>query len=170
MILSVYLAIIFILFIFIFWEISCIISLIFGSPFTKTPRDYLKKAFKIADLKPNEIVYDLGSGDGSVLIVAAKDFKAKATGYEISPWRYLLSKSNLRRNHIRSANIVFQDFKKADLNKADVIYMYVMPKLIKKLKNKIINLRKGMRIISYRFPINYLKLFKHEGKIYVYKI
>jgi len=160
----------FFLLLFIFWQISNLISLAFGVPFVQTPKEQIKEAFQMADLKPDEKVYDLGSGDGSVLIVAVKDFKARAMGFEISPWYYLLSQYNLKQARINSfAKVVYRDLNKVDLNKADVVYLYLMPKVIKNLEEKFRNLRKGLRIISFKFPILNLKPLRKNGEIYVYK-
>lgn len=158
------------LLVFIFWEFSNIVSLIFGGPFDKTPKEQIKKAFQIANLKPNEIVYDLGSGNGRAVVMAALDFKARAFGFEVSPWFYLISLWNIKRAKITKAKIIFGDLRKADLKKADVIYLYLMPKLIKKLSEKFKYLKPNTRIISFKFPIEGLKLWRKEGKIYVYKI
>jgi predicted RNA methylase len=158
------------LLVFIFWEISNLVSLIFGVPFIKTPKEQIKKAFRMADLKPNEMVYDLGSGDGRVLIIAVKDFKARALGFEASPWAYLLSRWNLQRAKITKAKVIFQNFEKADLKHADLIYLYLMPKVIKGIIEKFKNLKTDTKIVSFKFPINGLKLYKEDDEIYVYKI
>ncbi|MES0341538.1 MAG: hypothetical protein ABUK08_04405 [Candidatus Humimicrobiaceae bacterium] len=65
----------------------------FGAPWVPTPYKIIKKMLKLAEVKPGDIVYDLGSGDGRVIIEAARSFGAKAVGIEIDPLRFIWAKA-----------------------------------------------------------------------------
>lgn len=148
---------------------STIISLYSGSPGGETNKDIIRKIFKEINLKKEFVFYDLGSGIGNNLIVASKEFGAKSYGFEISPLPYIISKIRTRR--IKNCNISYQNILKTDLSKADVIYCYLLPELLKKLEPKL-NKLKNTIIISQVFKISNLKPkkeFKINGKmVYIY--
>jgi len=150
-----------------FCQSSNLISAIFGSPAVMMDKKVIVGALKLANLKKGDIFYDLGCGNGQVLIEAAK-MGAKATGFEISPYYYLLSKIRvffwksfnilrcLQAFRIKShIEIRFMNIKKADLSKADVIYCYLLPKILNE-----INFRKNQRVVSIGFPVRKLKPIK----------
>lgn len=148
---------------------STVISLYSGSPGGETNKDIIRKVFKEIDLKKGSVFYDLGSGIGNNIIVASNEFGAKSYGYEISPLPYILSK--IRTIGINNCHINYQNILKVDLSKADVIYCYLLPELLKKLEPKLKNLKNTI-IISQIFKISNLKPkkeFKLSGKmIYIY--
>lgn len=158
-----------------------LLSLIIGAKdfaiFFPTHKNYIKEALKLADLKPSEKFYDLGCGDGRVLICAAKDFGTKSIGFEISPIIFLIAKVNILIKGLnKKAEVHFKNFYKADLTQADVVFIFgmkhSMPKLIKKLKSEV---KKGTKIISYVFQIpgwKPEKSYKVNGKelVYLYKL
>lgn len=147
--------------IILLWQISNLISVFSGSLYIKTDPDLIKFALKKANLKQNDIFYDLGCGNGDVVNVAAK-MGSYATGYEISPFYYLLSK--LRTFNNSKIKIKFQNIKKVDLSKADVVYCYLLPKLLSGLKNKFLK-DAPKTIISIGFEIKGLS----NPAIYHYK-
>lgn len=154
------------------WQISNLISVFYGSPYVSVKRDIVRKALKLVHLKKGEIFYDLGSGNGDVLIEAAK-LKAKVFGFEISPFYFLISK--IRTFKYPNVQIKYQNIKNIDLKKADVVYCYLLPELLEKLSVKFIReLKIGSQIISISFPIKNLSLMaKHKFKnstLYIYKI
>lgn len=153
------------------WQVSNFISIFFGSPHVKTRKSIINSALKLADLKKRETFYELGSGSGDVLISAAK-FNVHTIGFEISPFYYLYSK--LRMLRYKNIDIKFKNILDVDLSYADVIYCYLLPKLLKKLAPKFKHeLKKNARIISIGFQIDSLKLFKkirtNNHTIYIYK-
>lgn len=110
---------------------------------------------EITHLKRGEVFYDLGSGDGTLLIIAAKEFDAHAVGVEIQE---KLVKDSLRR--IRSLSlgnmikVVKGDYFKAVVRDADVLTLYLIPEALKRLKLKLEReLKKGARIVVYKYPI-----------------
>lgn len=144
----------------------------------------LKRIFKLANLKPGEIFYDLGCGDGKTVIYAAKNFNAKAVGIEMAIPLFIICKIRQILNLLSytesslsflkprlpspskgeetkcltQPSIIFKwkNLFNEDLSKADVIYFFGMPKTIKnKLKEKIKREAKpGARVISYVFKVD----------------
>jgi len=138
----------------------------------------LPRVFKLADLKPGEIFYDLGCGDGKTVFYANKHYKANAIGLEIAIPMYFLCKFKhaLKRN--KNVLFKYKNLFLENLEQADVVYFFGMPKkLNKKLKHKLEKeLRPGTRVISYVFPIqgwDHVKECKPKQgdiSIYLYKI
>lgn len=146
------------------------ISVFFGSPYVKADKNLIYNALKLAQLKKAEIFYDLGCGDGSSLIEAAK-FDAKAIGFEISPYYYLWAK--FRTFSKSNILIKYQNINNIDLRKADVIYCYLLPEFLEKLSPKFQReLKSGARLISIGFPIEIKKGDKYivrNHQVYIYK-
>ena len=143
-----------ILFLLLFFSPSSLKAAFSGAPFLPAPQKTIRRALKLANLKPNENLYDLGSGTGKVLIIAAKEFGAKATGFEYSTPLFILSKINLFLKKIKNANVRREDFYKADLRSADVIFLFLTPRAFPKLKEKFEReLKSGARIVCYSSPL-----------------
>jgi len=154
----------------LYWQVSNLISILAGSPFVVSKKEYIQKALEIAQLKKGELLYDLGCGNGEALIAAEK-MGAQAVGYEISPFYYWLSKIRTCRN--QNISVKFQDIKKTDLSSVDVIYVYLLPKFLEKLAPKFKNeLKKGARLISLDFEIEGLEgeeIKFGKKKFYLYR-
>ena len=118
-------------------------------------RETIRKMLKLANVKKNDIVYDLGSGDGRVLVITVKEFHAKAIGIEKNRLLVWLSRLIVRRNNLQDKiKIIHGDIFKKELSNADAIVMYLSHKLTQKLKQKFEKeLKKGARIISASHPI-----------------
>lgn len=156
----------------LFWQASNIVSVIFGSPYVMADKKIICQALKLTGLKKDEIFYDLGCGNGDVLIEAAK-IGAEARGYEISPLFYLWAR--LRTAKYSNIKIDYQNIFKADLAKADVIYCYLWPKMLEKLASKFKGeLKTGSRIVSVGFPIKALKngteYHINSRKVFIYTL
>lgn len=119
------------------------------------PKDTIRKILKLAQVKKNDVVYDLGSGDGRVVIIAAKEFGAKAVGIEKNRLFAWLSKKIIKKNKLENKiKIIKNDLFKEKINKADVVVIYLSHKLTQKLKTKFEKeLKKGAKIISASHPI-----------------
>lgn len=115
----------------------------------------LQRIFKLANLKPGEIFYDLGCGDGKLVFYAAKYFKAKAIGVEIAFPLFCLCL--IKKFFLRQPDVIFKlkNLFHEDLSKAEVIYFFGLPESINnKLKDKLEReIKPGTRIISYAFQI-----------------
>lgn len=145
---------------FILFLIICSANIVFSvlsfAPWLPSRRRDLSRIFKLADLKPGQIFYDLGCGDGKVVLFAADHFKALIIGLEISLPFYLICQ--LRKFFRQRSNLIFK-FKnlfKEDLSAADVVYFFGIPekinrRLVSKLKKE---LKPGAKIISYSFKLN----------------
>lgn len=140
--------------------IPTIYALIRGAPFVPTPLRAVEVMLKEAKIKKGEKIYDIGCGDGRMVYLAAKKYKADAVGLEISPIVYVLAR--IRHFLWRSkAKVLFRDFKHYDLSDADVIVCYLLPETLAHLQEKLDkDLKKGTRIISYAFPIGDWKVEK----------
>jgi len=160
-----------ILLILLFILVSNFLSSYFGSPYLKSKREIIQKVLKTTKLKPGEILYDLGCGKGDVLIEVEK-IGAKAIGYEISPFYYLWAKGRTHRH--KNIEVRFQNIERLDLSKADVIYCYLMPSILRRLATKFQKeLKKTTRLISIDFQIKNMhladKLKVQNHTIYIYR-
>lgn len=162
------------------WELLSLISLapidwasLKGGPWVPTPLTTVHRMLTMADVRPGELVYDLGSGDGRILVVAALDFKARAVGIEIDPFLHLLSKALITLLGLYGqVQLVHGDIFAQDLSKADVVTCYLLPSINEKLAEKLAReLRPGTRVVSNTFIFPGLPITKREGgNIYVYRI
>ena len=138
----------------IYFSPSTLKAAITGGPFVPTPKKVVKAGLKLARLKPKEKLYDLGSGTGKVLIIGAKEFGAQVIGFEYSKPLFLLSKINLFLHKIKQARVYRKSFFEANLKDADVIFMFLTPKALLKLKKKFLEeVRLGTRIIVFSSPL-----------------
>lgn len=136
--------------------ISGFISDFSGAPYIPLPKKSLKGILGFAKIKNSQNLYDLGSGDGRVLIEAVRGFGVeKGIGYEVSPWSYLKAKFLVRRLGLSNKIRIFrQNFLNADLNKGDAVFIYLFPKIVQKLASKFSQeLKSGVKVISVSFPI-----------------
>jgi 16S rRNA A1518/A1519 N6-dimethyltransferase RsmA/KsgA/DIM1 with predicted DNA glycosylase/AP lyase activity len=129
-----------------------------------------KKMVEIANIKKGDVVFDLGSGDGRILIEAAKK-GATAIGYEIDPILVFESRKKIKSAGVEDkVEIKLKNMWQANFNQADVIFVYLFPKFLGKLK-KILeeNLDHTVTVISNDYQIPNKKPDKKEGNIYLYK-
>lgn len=133
--------------------IPTIVAMSTGAPFVPTPMPRVKRMIELAGIKPGEKVYDIGCGDGRMVYVAANEYGADATGFELSPLVYALARA--RKFFWRSkAKIEFRDFRHQNLSNADVIVCYLLPESLARLQPKLeAELKPGARVVSYAFPI-----------------
>jgi SAM-dependent methyltransferase len=119
-------------------------------PFIVTPDNVTREMLKLADVKPSDHVIDLGSGDGRIVIVAAKHFGARGLGVEIVPELVEKSRDNAKRAGVADrAEFRVQDLFATDLSQATVITMYLLPEVNLQLKPKLQELKPGTRIVSH---------------------
>lgn len=158
----------------------CLFSLVFSvlsfAPWVPARSRDLKRIFALARLKPGQIFYDLGCGDGKTIFYAAKNFQAQAIGLEISLLLYLFCR--LKNLFYGWALFKFKNLYNENLSKADVVYFFGMPgKVNLKFKKKLLSeLKPGAKVISYAFgfpdwrPETVDKPSEKDLPIYLYEI
>lgn len=143
-----------------------------GAPWTPTPRETVRKMLELANVTQEDTVVDLGSGDGRIIIMAAKGFGAKAIGIEVDPFRIMWSRWNVQRSGMQEkVQVVKGNFFDIDLSGATVVTVFQRMGTNNRLKAKLTNeLKPGTRIVSY------IHLFEgwspvdavEDSKIYLY--
>jgi SAM-dependent methyltransferase len=117
-----------------------------------TGNELLANMLKTAKVTSNDLVYDLGSGDGRIAIAAAKDFGARAIGIEFNPEMAKLAQRNADRSGVSDrVKIINGDIFKEDFSKATVITMYLLPDLNIALRPTILKMKPGTRVTSHAF-------------------
>jgi len=162
---------------FICLIILIILILKFGIPcaiYVPTPAKIARRALSLAGLKPHEILYDLGCGDGRVLILAAIEYGAFAIGVECNPLLAWIARRNVRKAHVEElVKVITGNLFNIDLSRADVVFLYLSQYANERLKDKMAKeLKRGARIVTYVFPIvGWRPVVKDkERSIYVYEI
>ncbi len=121
-------------------------------PFVTTPSQVVERMLALAQVKPDDFVIDLGSGDGRVVIAAAKQFGARGVGIELHARLVELARDNARAAGVSDrAQFVQGDVLEADLSRATVVTVYLLPWLMDKLQPALLKLKPGTRIVSHRF-------------------
>jgi SAM-dependent methyltransferase len=119
-------------------------------PFVVTPDNVTREMLKLADVKASDFVIDLGSGDGRIVIVAARQFGARGLGVEIVPELVEQSRANAKKAGVAErAEFRVQDLFATDLSQATVITMYLLPDVNLMLKPRLLRLKPGTRIVSH---------------------
>lgn len=158
--------------------VSGIASSIYGAPYVPIRKKLIKDLLTFGSLSESDIFYDLGSGDGRVLISAVKNFEVeRAVGYEIALWPYLKSRFLIKRSSLDGRiGVCRKNFFKEDLSSTNFIYMYLFPGLVDELAYKIAGeCQSCTKVLCPSFPIDIakhpeFKLLKSEkiGRITAY--
>jgi len=155
--------------------IAFLVTMIFASsaPWVPTRRNDMKRVLKLAAIAPGETFYDLGCGDGR-LVVEASRAGAKAVGLDISLMSYFMTLIRIAAERSR-AKVVFKNFFRQNLSDADIVYLFLTPSAMPKVEKKLkAELKKGARVISYAFSIPGLELVTADKppdrqSIYLYR-
>jgi SAM-dependent methyltransferase len=119
-------------------------------PFVTTPQNVVDAMLELAGVGPDDRLIDLGSGDGRIVITAAKRWGTRGVGYEIDPRLASIAQYNARREGVADrASFVVRDIFLADLSDATVITMYLLPAVNLKLRPTLQKLRPGTRLVSH---------------------
>src|SRR5579864_122511 len=151
------------------------------APYIPTPQILVEKMLEAGHVKPGDMVYDLGSGDGRIVITAAQKFGAKAVGVEIRPDLCRIATERIKSLGLEDrVSMVQGNALRVDLSSADVVTMYLLTSSNERLKPNLEKyLRPGARIVSNEFPIKGWKPVETlrvksgssmEHTIYVYEI
>jgi precorrin-6B methylase 2 len=124
-------------------------------PYVPTPPAVVEAMLAMASLGADDVLIDLGSGDGRIVIAAAKQFGARAIGVELDHALVRESRSNAVREHVSNkAEFVEGDLFRQDLHTASVVTLYLTPSVNLRLRPKLLKeLAPGSRIVSHRFDM-----------------
>lgn len=125
------------------------------APYVSTPYEVVEEMLRLAAVRPDDVVYDLGCGDGRIVIEAARRHGARGVGIDIDPARIADANAGaLRAGVAARVRFVVQDLFKADFSEATVVALYLFSELNAKLKPRFLaELRPGTRIVSHEFGI-----------------
>ncbi len=123
--------------------------------FVPTPEEVVEAMLQVANVTKNDIVYDLGSGDGRIPVTAAKKYGARAVGIDIDPQRIKEANENVAKNNVGDkVKIMNADLFTTDISEATVVTLYLLPSLNVKLMPKLMKeLKPGTRIVSHAFDM-----------------
>jgi trans-aconitate methyltransferase len=120
--------------------------------FVPTPYPVVEKMLELAEVKPTDVVYDLGCGDGRIVVTAAKKHGVRAVGFDVDPQRIKESTENVFKNGVEHVAAIWKwDIFKLDLSKANVVTLYLLPDLNVKLMPQLGKMKPGSRIVSHDF-------------------
>lgn len=149
-------------------------------PFVSTPEHVVRRMLELANVGPNDVVYDLGAGDGRIIVMAAREFGAKAVGVEIRKDLYEQILKKVKMDGLEEkVKVINGDFFQVDISEASVVTLYLLTSVNEKLKPKLEReLRIGARVVSHDFEIpgwkpvhvESVKDYWCDHKIYVYEI
>jgi hypothetical protein len=132
-------------------------------PFVPTPQEVVDKMIELAGVRKGDVVYDLGSGDGRIVITAAKK-GARAVGFDVDGDLVKESRENIRKAGVQElAEIKQQDILTVDLSGASVVTMYLLPDVNLKLRPNVLSqMKPGSRVVSHAFDMGDWKPDKTE--------
>jgi cyclopropane fatty-acyl-phospholipid synthase-like methyltransferase len=125
------------------------------APYVASPARVVDRMLELASIKPGETLFDLGSGDGRILIAAVEKYKAKAVGVEISPKLAAAAAARIGREGLEGrARVIQGDLLDADLTGADVVTIYLATSLNEKLRPRLEKyLKPGARVVSHDYAV-----------------
>ncbi|HEV2688233.1 MAG TPA: class I SAM-dependent methyltransferase, partial [Bryobacteraceae bacterium] len=124
-------------------------------PYVPTTEQAVQEMLKLAGVKKTDVVYDLGCGDGRIVIAAAKSFGARGVGIDINPQRIQEAKENARKAGVEKlVRFEENDLFKADIHEATVVTLFLLPQVNLRLRPKLLSdLKPGTRIVSNTFDM-----------------
>lgn len=124
-------------------------------PYVPTKQEVVEEMLKLANVKPGDVVYDLGCGDGRIVITAAKKFGATGVGVDLNPQRIKEANANAQAAGVTDkVKFIEGDLFEFDFSEADVVTMYLLPSVNLKLRPKLLSeLKPGSRIVSHDFDM-----------------
>jgi SAM-dependent methyltransferase len=137
------------------------------APYWPTPQKTVEKMLEVAKVTKKDIVYDLGCGDGRMVIAAAKKYGTRGVGVDLDPARIREARANAQREGVEAlVTFKVEDMFQTDIREATVVLLYLLPELNRRLKPKLFaELRPGARVVSHDWdmgrdwpPDKYVKL------------
>jgi tRNA A58 N-methylase Trm61 len=127
----------------------------FIAPFVPSPNSVIEYMLKLADLKAGEVLFDLGSGDGRTVIMAAKTFGARGVGMELREDLTKKALATIHENGLEDrVTIMNSNMFDVNLSSADVVYLYLTTSANEKIRSKLeSDLKKGARVVSHDYEI-----------------
>ena len=123
-------------------------------PYVPTPQEVVDKMLSMAKVTPNDFLIDLGSGDGRIVVTAAKKHGARGFGVDLNPVRIREAVENAMKNGVSDRAEFYQrNLFETDLSPASVITMYLLPRVNMELRPRLLNLQAGTRIVSHDYPL-----------------
>lgn len=124
-------------------------------PYVPTPEPVVEQMLRVAKVNKNDVIYDLGSGDGRIVITAAKEYGAHGVGVDIDPQRVKEANENARNANVTDkVEFKQQDLFKTDLSKATVVTLYLLPEINLRLRPKLMReLKPGTRVVSHNYDM-----------------
>jgi ribosomal protein L11 methylase PrmA len=147
--------------------------------YVPTPEEVVEEMLRLANVGKNDVIYDLGCGDGRIVITAAKKYGARGIGIDIDPERIKESNENARQAGVADrVKFLQQDLFQTDFSEATVVTLYLLPALNLKLRPKLLELKPGTRIVSHAFDMGDWKPEKvvnvpgdeHERTVYFWVV
>ncbi len=125
------------------------------APYVASPARVIDRMLDLANIRPGETVFDLGCGDGRILIAAVEKYKAKAVGIEISPKLAAEARTHIKKAGLTgSAQVIQGDLLQADLSGADVVTIYLTTSLNSELRPRLEKfLKPGARVVSHDYAV-----------------
>jgi precorrin-6B methylase 2 len=141
-----------------------------GGPWIPSSRAMVRNMLDLAQVQPGDLVYDLGCGDGRVIITAARHYGAQAVGIELDPLRWLWCRIWVRMLGLRDrVDVKRGDLFQQDLSEADVVICYLLPEATDKLQDKLLaELKPGTRVVSNTFLFPRMRESGSSGKARLY--
>ena len=123
--------------------------------YVPTPEEVVDAMLQVAKVTKNDVVYDLGTGDGRIPVTAAKKYGARGVGIDIDPQRIKDATENVQKNGVGDrVRIIQGDLFETDISEATVVTLYLLPSLNQKLMPKLMKeLKPGTRIVSHAFDM-----------------
>ncbi len=125
------------------------------APYVPSPETVVERMLKLAEVKPGDIVYDLGSGDGRIVIIAAQKFGAQAVGVEMNKELHEEALERIKQLKLEDrVKVIHGDLMKVDVSQATVVTLYLLTSTNEKLKPRLEkHLQKGARVVSHDFEV-----------------
>jgi precorrin-6B methylase 2 len=131
--------------VFVIWSAAV------GAGWEPTSRKKIRRMLEMSGAGPSDVVYDLGSGDGRIIVEAAKTYRARAVGVEADPLRVLISRLAVASQHLKGqVRVVWGNFFHVDLSEATIVTLFLSQGTNRRLESKLIaELRPGTRVVSH---------------------